>query len=283
MPTNQDLTAAEVRLLTVADGRELRLREALAPVRGDYDVILIDCPPSLNMLTLNALVAADSVLIPMQCEYYALEGLSALVAHDRAGPRGGESRAARSKASCAPCTTRGTTSPPRCRRSCSALRRQGVPHRDPAQRAAGRGAVVRQPGLLHDKESRGALAYLALAGEMLRREDEAQTHHQRRRGARPRRRHVTWRMSSHREADAGTWTGGLLGQAPGAASAGHGRPARRAGDRRAGRDAAATRARRRTNWRACRSICCSAASTSRASTCGPKRWRSSRIRSAPRA
>ena len=79
MPGNQDLTAAEVRLLTMMAGREFKLRNALKPIRDDYDVILIDCPPSLNMLTLNALVAADSVMVPMQCEYYALEGLTALV------------------------------------------------------------------------------------------------------------------------------------------------------------------------------------------------------------
>ena len=80
MPTNQDLTSAEVRLLTTMAGREPRLRDALKPVYDQYEVILIDCPPSLNMLTLNALVAADSVIVPMQCEYYALEGLSALIA-----------------------------------------------------------------------------------------------------------------------------------------------------------------------------------------------------------
>lgn len=79
MPANQDLTAAEVRLLGMSQGREQRLRQVLAGVRAEYDVVLIDCPPSLNMLTVNALVAADSVLIPMQCEYYALEGLSDLV------------------------------------------------------------------------------------------------------------------------------------------------------------------------------------------------------------
>ncbi len=79
MPSNQDLTAAEVRLLGMMTGREFKLRNALKPVREDFDVILIDCPPSLNMLTLNALVAADSVMVPMQCEYYALEGLSSLV------------------------------------------------------------------------------------------------------------------------------------------------------------------------------------------------------------
>ncbi len=70
LPGNEDLTLAEVRLLQEI-GRELRLRKALAPVRGMYDFIIIDCPPSINMLTVNALTAADGVLIPMQCEYYA--------------------------------------------------------------------------------------------------------------------------------------------------------------------------------------------------------------------
>ena len=78
MPGNQDLTVAEVRLLTMNVGREFKLRSALKPIRDQFDIILVDCPPSLNMLTLNALVAADSVMVPMQCEYYALEGLSAL-------------------------------------------------------------------------------------------------------------------------------------------------------------------------------------------------------------
>ncbi len=75
---NADLTAAEVELMQAAR-RERRLRDALQPIKDDYDYILIDCPPALNMLTLNAMVAAGSVLVPMQCEYYALEGLSALM------------------------------------------------------------------------------------------------------------------------------------------------------------------------------------------------------------
>jgi chromosome partitioning protein len=78
LPANGDLTAAEVELLE-ARGREQRLRLQLARVKQDYDYILVDCPPSLNILTVNALVAADGVLIPIQCEYYALEGLSALL------------------------------------------------------------------------------------------------------------------------------------------------------------------------------------------------------------
>lgn len=78
LPTNGDLTAAEVELL---DGnmKEQRLKIALESVRSEYDFILIDCPPSLSMLTVNALVASQGVIIPVQCEYYALEGLSALL------------------------------------------------------------------------------------------------------------------------------------------------------------------------------------------------------------
>lgn len=78
LPANSDLTRAEISLLGL-ERREFRLKDALDEVRSDFDFIFIDCPPSLNMLTVNALVAADSVLIPMQCEYYALEGLSALL------------------------------------------------------------------------------------------------------------------------------------------------------------------------------------------------------------
>jgi chromosome partitioning protein len=78
LPGNSDLTAAEVELLEKAD-RERRLRAALAYVQHEYDLVLIDCPPSLSMLTVNALAAAHGVLIPIQCEYYALEGLSALL------------------------------------------------------------------------------------------------------------------------------------------------------------------------------------------------------------
>ena len=78
LPGNIDLTAAEFELMDES-GRELRLRRALEPLRERYDFILIDCPPALGLLTLNALTASDSVLVPMQCEYYALEGLTALL------------------------------------------------------------------------------------------------------------------------------------------------------------------------------------------------------------
>jgi chromosome partitioning protein len=173
IPTNQDLTSAEVRLLMAAEGREQRLREALEPVRANYDVIIIDCPPSLNMLTLNALVAADSVIVPMQCEYYALEGLSALTAtieqvreavnptlhiegilRTMYDPRNNLS----TEVSAQLLTHFG-----------DAVFRTVIPRNVRLAEAPSFG----KPALLHDKDSRGALAYLALAGEMIRREDES--------------------------------------------------------------------------------------------------------------
>lgn len=76
--SNIDLIGAELELAS-REGRETMLKEALAPIKDQYDYIFIDCPPSLSLLTLNALVAADSLLIPMQCEYYALEGIGSLL------------------------------------------------------------------------------------------------------------------------------------------------------------------------------------------------------------
>jgi chromosome partitioning protein len=78
LPSDPDLVGAELELVSV-EGREFRLRNALAGLRADYDYILVDCPPSLGLLTINALVAADRVLVPLQCEYYALEGLGSLL------------------------------------------------------------------------------------------------------------------------------------------------------------------------------------------------------------
>jgi len=78
IPADRNLTGAEIELVTLS-GREERLRVLLASVRDDFDYIFIDCPPSLGLLTLNALVAADAVLIPLHCEYFALEGLADLV------------------------------------------------------------------------------------------------------------------------------------------------------------------------------------------------------------
>ena len=78
LPSNMDLAAAELEMAAL-ENREAVLKNALAPIRGDYDYILIDCPPSLGLITTNALTAADTILIPIQCEYYALEGLSQLM------------------------------------------------------------------------------------------------------------------------------------------------------------------------------------------------------------
>lgn len=79
LPSNIDLAGIEIELVEMQE-RTFRLRQALAPVKEEYDYILIDCPPSLGLITLNALSAADSLLVPIQCEYYALEGLSQLMA-----------------------------------------------------------------------------------------------------------------------------------------------------------------------------------------------------------
>jgi chromosome partitioning protein len=78
VPSTQDLVGAEVELVD-RQGREQALRQALLPLREEYQYILVDCPPSLGLLTLNTLAAADTVLIPIQCEFYALEGLSQLL------------------------------------------------------------------------------------------------------------------------------------------------------------------------------------------------------------
>lgn len=78
LPSDSNLAGAEIELLDV-DGKERILRDKIAEYRDNYDFIIIDCPPSLNLLTINALVAANSVLVPIQCEYYALEGLSQML------------------------------------------------------------------------------------------------------------------------------------------------------------------------------------------------------------
>jgi chromosome partitioning protein len=172
LPTNQDLTVAEVRLMTLAAGRELKLRTALRPIRDQFDTILIDCPPALNLLTVNALVAADSVLIPMQCEYYALEGLTGLLATVE------QIRAAVNPDLEIEGLLR-TMYDPRNNLS-NEVGAQLIMHFPdkvfrtviPRNIRLAEAPSFGKPVLLHDKESRGALAYLALAGEMIRREDE---------------------------------------------------------------------------------------------------------------
>lgn len=171
MPGNEDLTLAEVRLLQEI-GREMRLRKALVPVVGMYDFVLIDCPPSINMLTVNALTAADGVLIPMQCEYYALEGLSSLLntveqVRDSVNPELEVYGLLR------------TMVDPRINLS-NEVSDQLISHFEdkvfrtvvPRNVRLAEAPSFGKPVLYHDRNSRGALAYLALAGEVLRREDE---------------------------------------------------------------------------------------------------------------
>jgi chromosome partitioning protein len=173
LPANQDLTAAEVRLLTLPIGRETKLRQALAPKRNDFDLVLIDCPPALNMLTVNALVAADSVLIPMQCEYYALEGLTALLSTVE------QIRAAVNPQLAIEGVLR-TMFDPR-NNLANEVSAQLIAHFGdkvfrtviPRNIRLAEAPSFGKPALFHDKESRGALAYLALAGEMIRREEES--------------------------------------------------------------------------------------------------------------
>ena len=171
VPADGDLTAAEVVLLS-ADDREKRLKVALQSDAARYDFVIIDCPPSLNMLTLNALVAAQSVLITMQCEYFALEGLSALLETIN--------------------TVRQSVNP--------SLRIEGILRTlyDPRNALTNEvseqlhqhfeGLVYRTviprnvklaeapshglPGIVYDRLSRGSTAYMALAGEFMRRQEQ---------------------------------------------------------------------------------------------------------------
>ena len=155
------------------EGRETRLRQIVEAVRQRYDFVVIDCPPSLNMLTVNAMVAADGVVIPMQCEYYALEGLSALMdtisaIRDRLNPDLKIEGILR------------TMYDPRNKLTTEvngqlfnyfgdAVYRTVVPRNVRLAEAPSYG----KPIIKYDRKSRGAIAYLALAGEMLRRLDEA--------------------------------------------------------------------------------------------------------------
>ena len=172
LPGNDELTAAEVKLINEY-GRETRLRAALAPVAERYQYVLIDCPPSINMLTVNALTAASGVLIPMQCEYYALEGLSALVGtveqiRDAVNPGLGIEGLLR------------TMFDPR-NNLANEVSAQLIMHFGdkvfrtiiPRNVRLAEAPSFGTPVLFHDRTSRGALAYLALAGEMIRREQTA--------------------------------------------------------------------------------------------------------------
>jgi len=200
LPANQDLTAAEVRLLTMPSGRETRLRNALAPLRESFDVMLIDCPPALNMLTVNSLVAADSVLIPMQCEYYALEGLSALLAtveQIRAAVNGSLELEGILRTMFDPRNNLANeVSAQLIMHFGDKVFRTVIPRNVRLAEAPSFG----KPVLFHDKESRGALAYLALAGEMIRREEEE--------------RQKTRSAAGAAASDPGTASAGTAGAAP---------------------------------------------------------------------
>ncbi len=172
VPANGDLSGAEVELINL-ERRERRLRAALEPVRDRYDYLLIDCPPALNLLTVNALVAAQAVMIPMQCEYYALEGLSALLNTIRKvrealnpqlqiegllrtmyDPRNSLANEVSAQLS---------------RHFGDKLYRTIIPRNVRLAEAPSYG----KPVISYDMQSKGAQAYLALAGEILRREQAA--------------------------------------------------------------------------------------------------------------
>ncbi|MGD2073642.1 MAG: ParA family protein [Gammaproteobacteria bacterium] len=171
VPANGDLTAAEVQLIQRED-RESRLRGRLGALVGSYDYILIDCPPSLNMLTLNALTAADAVFIPIQCEYYALEGLSALLEtveqiRDAVNP-GLEIEGLLRTMFDARNNLANQVSEQLLEHFGDKVYRTIIPRNVRLAEAPSHGAPVIQ----YDQASRGAIAYLALAGELVRREEE---------------------------------------------------------------------------------------------------------------
>jgi chromosome partitioning protein len=171
LPANEDLTAAEVELLAV-DHKERRLREALADVDSSYDYILIDCPPSLNMLTLNGMVAADGVVIAMQCEYYALEGLSALMntikrisqTLNRTLEVEGILRTMYDPRN----SLTSDVSTQLHKHFGEKVYRTVIPRNVRLAEAPSHGL----PAMHYDKYSRGAKAYMALAGEIIRREEK---------------------------------------------------------------------------------------------------------------
>jgi chromosome partitioning protein len=179
VPANRELAGAEVELVDLPE-RELRLKDALAEalqqmkaaiseVSGEYDFILLDCPPSLSLLTLNGLCAADSVLIPMQCEYYALEGLSDLVQTIRKvrahlNPRLEIEGLLRTMFDPRNILAQNVGAELE-RHFGDKLYRTVIPRNVRLAEAPSHGL----PAMKLEQKSKGALAYLALAGEMLRR------------------------------------------------------------------------------------------------------------------
>lgn len=173
LPSNSDLTAAEVSLLQI-DEREYRLKYELEKIAQQYAWIIIDCPPSLNMLTLNALTAANSVLIPIQCEYYALEGLASLIetveqVRGSVNP-GLEIEGLLRTMYDSRNNLSGAVSEQLIEHFGERVYRTLIPRNVRVAEAPSHGLPV----LRYDAASRGALAYLGLAGEMLRRNRKRQ-------------------------------------------------------------------------------------------------------------
>ncbi len=171
VPANGDLTAAEVALLSVGD-REQRLKHALKVASEAYDFAIIDCPPSLNMLTLNALVAADSVLITMQCEYFALEGLSALLETistitASVNPQLRVEGILRTLYDPRNALTN-EVSEQLYQHFDGLVYRTVIPRNVKLAEAPSHGV----PGIVYDRLSRGSTAYMALAGEFMRRQEQ---------------------------------------------------------------------------------------------------------------
>jgi chromosome partitioning protein len=169
LPANGDLTAAEIKLAD-AIAREQRLREILAGAGERWQYVLIDCPPSLSLLTLNALTAADGVLIPMQCEYFALEGLTALLdtikaVRQRLNPRLEVEGLLRTMFDVRN-NLGNEVSNQLVQHFGDKVFRTIVPRNVRLAEAPSHGKPISR----YDRESRGAIAYLGLAGEMLRRE-----------------------------------------------------------------------------------------------------------------
>lgn len=173
LPSNGDLTVAEIRLLKI-EQREQVLKKALDSIGSRYDFILVDCAPSLNIVTVNALVAAHSVLVPIQCEYFALEGLASLLA----------SLDSIRKTANPELRLEGVLRTMYDGRNCLAVEvseqllthfgdkvyQTAIPRNVRLAEAPSHG----KPVMCYDKRSQGAIAYLALAGELLRRQSSPQ-------------------------------------------------------------------------------------------------------------
>ena len=172
IPSDESLTVSSIQLLK-EEKKQYRLRDKIKPIRFDYDFILFDCPPSLNILTINALIASDSVLIPVQCEYYSLEGLSGLlktirklikVANENLAIEGilrtmydGRNKLTHE------------VSKELTKSFSDMLFNTVIPRNVRLAEAPSHGL----PALLYDKHSQGAVAYLALAGEIIRRQKQS--------------------------------------------------------------------------------------------------------------